>query len=123
MSNKPREELIFELRNRGNSYRQIANKLSMPLSTVKSILYRKAPANTAGVLCKQCGKPLVQCRTGRTRLFCSQQCRVTWWTEHPGVSSSAVSHVCPACGSVFLSSKAKFCSQECYFDYRYGRAK
>ena len=83
-------ETIEKLRLQNYSYRFIGDLLSMSENTVKSICRRKhynaeGPRKTKAEklnaqLCKYCHTPLNEGRTNRS--FCSEQCRLSWWSEN-----------------------------------------
>ena len=80
-------ERIAELRAENYSYQFIADKLGMPMNTVKSLCRRhgfqaNGPRKTkaeklSACLCKYCQKPLESSRRKDTA-FCSDYCRVAW---------------------------------------------
>ncbi len=117
------------LRQAGYSFSQIAKELNIPRSTVKSWCYR----NAENVLehehippvkrCPQCGKELPPSKY-RPRRFCSDECRVTYWTTHGEQINrqSAVSTVCPVCHKTFqdyAKHHRKYCCHACYIADRY----
>lgn len=126
---------IKELRLAGLGYKKIAQALSLSVNTVKSYCRKN---NLAGVMattpsspadiktfCKQCGKDLIQNPNQKTLLFCSKECRQTWWNAHPEmVNKKAIySYLCPHCGKEFTAygnSKRKYCTHSCYISYRFG---
>ena len=70
--------------------------------------------------CPQCGRAIVQNRTGRHRKFCSDACRRQWWNHHPMPEhwQSVRKAVCPVCGKEFLASREYgklriYCSHAC----------
>ncbi|WP_435645192.1 hypothetical protein [Butyricicoccus porcorum] len=70
--------------------------------------------------CPQCGRAIVQNRTGRHRKFCSDTCRRLWWNHHPMPEhwKSVRKAVCPVCGKEFLASREYgklriYCSHAC----------
>ncbi|MDD2235136.1 MAG: RNA polymerase subunit sigma-70 [Desulfitobacteriaceae bacterium] len=80
---------IKELRLAGYGYKKIAQALCLSVDTVKSYCGKN---NLAGVMagtpsssvdgrtfCKQCGKELLQKPNQKALLFCSKECRQTWW--------------------------------------------
>ena len=130
--NKEREKRrrqAFYLRQAGYSFGQIAKELNIPRSTVKSWFYR-TPENVmeheympSVKRCPQCGKELPPSKY-RPRRFCSDECRVTYWTTHGEQINrqSAVSTVCPVCHKTFqdyANHHRKYCCHECYIADRY----
>ena len=79
----------------------------------------------AADVCRECGKPLIQVDRMKRRVFCSKECRVKWWKEHPErLNQKAVyQYTCPHCGkpfSAYGNSKRKYCSHACYISDRFG---
>ena len=121
------KERIASLRGEGASYAQIAAALGVSENTVKSYGRRnrldtaaekgRNSAATTGS-CDHCGKPLVVSGQ-KTRRFCSDECRMEWWKEHPEVvNRKAIYHFsCSHCGASFHSygnNHRKYCSHDCY---------
>ena len=78
------------------------------------------------MVCRQCGRPLVQNRTGRRRYFCCDPCRRAWWREHPEElhHSPEATYIitCKQCGKKFTSygnRNRKYCSHKCYIYHRF----
>ena len=118
---------IDDLRRSGASFAQIAEKLNMPLSTIKSYCYRNPlqpiAQETQVKLCQQCGKPLTPSRF-RPRRFCSDACRYKYWSLHKFEGKTTVIDcVCQHCGRVFTDyaqRRRKYCCHACYITARYG---
>lgn len=60
----------------------------------------------------------------KPRVFCSDECRVKWWHEHPEkIKQRAVySFTCAGCGGQFTAygnSRRKYCSHGCYIRARF----
>ena len=123
---------IMDMRLRGDSHAAIADALGISRNTVKSFCLRNlrpeslevqaAPALTG--TCAQCGKGFVFCPGHRQRLFCSDQCRMTWWNAHRDLlnSKGLLEHTCACCGKHFMGyerQRRKYCSHGCYITYRY----
>ena len=113
---------ITALRLAGHSYQSIADETGIKLSTVKMYLLRqKEPSDS--LRCELCGKKLRQDITRKARRFCSDKCRIKWWTRHSDelTSSSRYGFCCPVCGLSASSRKPrKYCSRACYFLFRKG---
>lgn len=117
------------LRQEGYSFGQIAKKLGVSSSTVKSWCYRtaeetapKAPSASQSK-CPQCGAPLLPSKF-RARRFCSDACRARYWSTHSEQINrrSAVESVCPVCRNTFhdyAQRHRKYCSHACYIAARY----
>lgn len=120
------KEIIFTMRRRGMSYRQIADFLMLSPNTVKSVCQRsniqiQPQAKTDPALCRNCGEPLIQTPGAKRKLFCSDACRYAWWNAE---RSRQLYHLtCQRCGRKFIScgnKNRKFCGRECYLLSRYG---
>lgn len=126
------KQSIRKMRGSGLGYKKISHALNLPLGTVRSFCRRE---NIPAVLpiifdenhCKQCGKPLVQNQKVKRRKFCSKECRIKWWTEHPCYKSnnSKSMHpvVCENCGKTFTAygnTPRKYCTHTCYVAARFG---
>ena len=151
---EPQKEQIRNLRSEGKSYSEISSALCIPKSTIKSFCSRSlekeqnsdadiriqihstistsrpekstgknSPADTDGV-CRGCGLPLIQTPGTRKRVFCSKECRVSWWSRHPEASggNAKYSFICPGCKKPFTAfgnQKRKYCSHQCYINVRF----
>ena len=129
------KEQIRNLRREGVSYAEIAKQVNVSRDAVISFCRRnglqeiKKPVpvvkTNAADVCRECGKPLVQVDGMKRRGFCSKECRVKWWKEHPErLNQKAVyQYTCPHCGkpfSAYGNSKRKYCSHACYISDRFG---
>ena len=124
--------MIKEMRGSGLGYKKIAQALDLPVGTVQSFCRRESvTALTAQVFdeshCRQCGKPLVQSDKVKRRKFCSEECRVKWWTQHPCSKNSNTKSnrtvLCANCGKPFTAygkGIRKYCSHACYVGSRFG---
>ncbi|MCD8237781.1 MAG: RNA polymerase subunit sigma-70 [Clostridiales bacterium] len=145
---KEQQNQIHQLRSQGCGYKAIAKALSLPLSTVQSFCRRNnltgshfenpqsniskenAPDKTAqpvGIYCKQCGNKLPDSEGHKTRIFCSDECRMKWWNSHQEqVARKAVyTFTCAHCGQKFTAygnKNRKYCSHNCYIQDRFGVA-
>ena len=71
--------------------------------------------------CPVCGRILVQRGNSGRRRFCSPACREEYYRQHKSFRIA----VCKNCGREFHAvdegkRQRKFCSLNCYWDYRYG---
>ena len=138
MTNEQKQRIV-EMRDAGLGYSRIANSLSLSVNTVKSFCRRNAISNPGDDVrqpavqhveqkqryCKKCGKAIQQQPGRKTKLFCSDRCRMAWWNSHlDQVNRKAMSeHTCQMCGKVFLvygSRERKYCSHSCYIQMRFG---
>ena len=119
MTNQEKQR-ISELRTAGLSYQAIADETGISLGSVKMFFKRVKEAESPVQRCEQCHQLLRQDIVRRNRRFCSDACRVRWWTEHP---ERIVDHryVCPKCGKEFHSRKPRtYCSRACFYASRKG---
>lgn len=129
------KEQIRNLRGEGLSYAEIARQVDVSRDAVISFCRRnglqeiKKPITAVKIaaedVCRECGKPLVQVNGMKRRVFCSKECRVKWWKEHPEqLNQKAVyQYTCPHCGkpfSAYGNAKRKYCSHSCYISDRFG---
>lgn len=126
------KQSIKEMRCIGIGYKKISQALDLPLGTVQSFCRRENITAAESVVhdenhCRQCGKPLIQMDKVKRRKFCSDECRVKWWTEHPCSkntgSKSCHAVVCENCGKIFTAygkEPRKYCSHKCYAEARFG---
>ena len=129
------KEQIRNLRGEGLSYAEIARQVDASRDAVISFCRRnglqeiKKPITAVKIaaedVCRECGKPLVQVDGMKRRVFCSKECRVKWWKEHPEqLNQKAVyQYTCPHCGkpfSAYGNAKRKYCSHSCYISDRFG---
>ena len=127
--NDAQRQKIIQLRQAGQSFAQIADKVCLPKSTVKSFCYRHTASaddvkqEPRSTVCPQCGKPLPE-RRFKPRRFCSDECRAKYWAVHGDqiVRRSAVDMTCPVCHRHFhdyAQRHRKYCSHACYIAARY----
>ena len=98
---KAEKENIVLWRTQGIGYAEIAKRLDLSRDTVKSFCIRnKVYVDAQGDKCKYCARPLVQKEKRKRKLFCSNECRLNWWHEHPeNLSRKATySFTCAGCG-------------------------
>ena len=115
-------KLVDDLRDQGLSMAQIAERMEVPIGTIKSYLARRNPDKTpqgAGStkLCLSCGKAL----TNPTQKFCSEPCRKHWWyIQRRNVQSgSKKAYTCAYCGqAIYDYVPRKYCSTACQFAAR-----
>ncbi len=140
---KSRETMIAQMRNAGKGYGEIADYLGLRKSTVKSWCTRhgfsgtrviqkkkeKAEKPAREVFCRRCGKPVIPNDLGRPRIFCSSECRITYWKENTFLikrsQESFRAYKCANCGrqfKVYGTARRKYCSHECYINLRYYRS-
>lgn len=117
------KETIQRMRQQRLGYTQIAKEVDLPLNTVKSYCFRNGLHTEVLInnsdLCKNCGKVITQKSKTRPRVFCSQECKCTWWNSHrkERKNDNIVEYTCAVCGKTFLDyahSNRKYCSLACY---------
>lgn len=130
--NDLQRKAIEKLRNKGAGYKAIAQKLGLSVNTVKShcrrngLTGKQSGTDAIEVLfCKKCGKKLTQTKGAKQKSFCSDECRLSWWKEHPEkVKRKAYYELtCAYCHETFHSygnKNRKYCSHECYIADRFG---
>ena len=131
---------VQDLRMRGVGYRAIASTVGLSRDAVRN--YCKSHGlDSYGAeqienlreqidICQRCGKELQQPSRGRTRKFCSEVCRRTWWTEHPEIKAKKETAFyktdCKYCGKIFTvygNKNRKYCSHDCYIHDRFWRTE
>ena len=111
---------LIELKDAGLGYKRIAACTGLPIGTVKTFFRRQVARDASiGPVCQQCGGPIEAGRVKRERKFCSDQCRMRWWSAHPEQMNrrSGRKLICPWCKKVFIvygEKKRVYCSRECY---------
>ena len=121
---------ITTLRHDGIGYATIAAMLGISKEAVKSFCRRNAlTGNTASSpppegLCRNCGAEIVQNPKARKKVFCSPDCRNTWWKAHPQpfMTADKFRYTCVHCGKLFTAygtATRKYCSHACYITDRF----
>lgn len=112
------KKTIALLRSKGYGYRKIAAQMDLSINTVKSYCSRN-PLDVAWVSCKNCGKKMQLTPGYKKRMFCSDSCRMIWWSNHQSEIEHRITyrHVCLFCGKEFDSLKkdAKYCCRTCFY--------
>lgn len=99
MTDQQREKII-KLRKLNNGYKAIANKLDIPVDTVKSYCKRHyiikgfplSDSCPAEHFCLQCGKSIVQDPKRKEKKYCSDACRIKWWNSHSDLIKTKTGH-------------------------------
>ena len=119
------KDTVRQLREQGYGYKTISNIMGIPCETIKSHLKRhpcvicSASRSETWKLgtCKQCGEPLIQDPKRRPRLFCSDECRLTWWNQNKyREGRNPRTFKCLNCGKefqAFVVKERKYCSHAC----------
>ena len=122
---KEQKDFILKSRAAGRMYSEIAETLKISPYTVKSVCMRnkqtlQRKSESAASVCKQCGAPLEHVPHHKSKKFCSDKCRLSWWHAHRGEVKSASVHICLSCGITFSGDATrKYCSHGCYIKARY----
>ena len=124
MTNDQKAEME-RLRSLGYGYRIIAKQMGFSLERVKSYFRRHStPVREDGVNCLKCGALLTQTPGHKRKKFCSDKCRLEYWSTVPESDRNLTkhSHVCEMCGCEFENTRRnqRFCSRKCMADYRRG---
>jgi len=118
VANEQKQKIEY-MRGMGESYAAIADALGISINTVKSYCRRNGLGSNSDDVCACCAKPLTHTPGHKKKRFCSDKCRMAWWTQHPeAVKRKAVYHfVCPICGTEFESygnAHRRYCSRACF---------
>lgn len=106
---------IIVLRAKGYGHRRISETLEMPENVLK-YYFKCNPATFISVKCKNCEKEVRCIPTYRKKVFCSDECRMTWWSKHQDeINHKMYHHTCIVCGREFDSFRANSisCSKRC----------
>lgn len=107
---------VNELRSAGLSYQAIADKTGISLGSIK-MYFKRNKETVSAPRCEQCHKPLRQ-DIIRSRRFCSDACRVMWWSAHPEMIKGH-QYMCHYCNKAFSARKPrKYCSRSCFYASR-----
>ena len=115
---------IQELRNAGLTYKEISDETGIAFGTVK-MFFQRLKDQPAAPRCEQCHRTLRQDVSRVGRRFCSDKCRIQWWSAHPDKMGSNGKHkfICTGCGKTVISRRpGKYCSRACYQASRKGGA-
>lgn len=128
------KKCIEKLRTLGRSYRKIALILGLTEAAVKTYCHRKGFDNewmrqfTAknSCFCPNCGKPIKRMEKVKPRRFCSDACRMQWWSSNRDIMDRKAFYrqICIGCGKEFLSygnKNRKYCGRDCYMLSRFGK--
>ncbi len=131
------KQAISRLRSEGWGYNKISGFIGVNENTVKSYCRRnnltgygskfvKERPNAPYGRCKNCGAIVEQDPKRKTKLFCSDDCRMKWWGLHRDqIKHRAVKSItCPNCGKqiiVYGNASRKYCCHECYIADRFGK--
>jgi endogenous inhibitor of DNA gyrase (YacG/DUF329 family) len=105
------------MRGKGATYATIAAEIGVSENTVKSHCLRQGIASTYEV-CPECGNRIEQPEKRKAKRFCTEKCRVSWWTKNPEARNykAVYNYECPQCKEPFTAygnAKRKYCSRKC----------
>ena len=119
--------MIEELRKNGHSFNSIAEKLNIPVGSVKSFCSRNKINTSDEELtsdrCINCGKPTKSIEHHKQKKFCNDKCRYEWWAKNRDKLNSKIINklICPVCNKEFTvagNKKRIYCSCNCYHKSR-----
>lgn len=143
MDNNQKREIV-RMRLCGMGYRTIANEVGLSRDIVRNYCKSRGLAGYAseGIIiderkftkdknvCAECGSRIIQPKTGRARIFCSDECRRQWWSRHPELvnrkETAYYKRICLYCGKAFVAygnKDRKYCSHDCYIRDRFYQAE
>ena len=110
------QQKIYELFNKGISYRKIGATLGIAPNTVKAVV-TKTDCNDR-TRCKECGKIIFYTPQRKKKKFCCDACRAAWWSKHREARNlkATYNYVCPNCGKIFTAygnPYRVYCSRAC----------
>lgn len=104
-------EQLKELRVKGYRHVEIAKKIGVSANAIRTYVCRH-PELPGPLLCKECGHPVVQGSSRRTKIFCCDACREKWFRDR---RQSRNVKRCPTYGKEFNTyGNKKYCSRSCY---------
>ena len=135
MTDAQKEE-IYRLRLQGIGYKTIAREIFLTVDVVKGYCKRhnltgpaemiQVNAQESDLGCLQCKKTVQQKERGRTKMFCSDDCRYTWWNDNKDKRTkneiAIYQYTCAYCGkhcSSYGNKARKFCSHFCFVRSRF----
>ena len=119
------KDKIRKLRIVGKGYAHIAAELGISTNNVKVFCSRNALTdkdiealrnNESDGCCPYCHKTIEQRNKSKPRRFCSDECRLAWWKEHPECKRKKALYtiICAECGKEFISygnANRKYCRE------------
>lgn len=112
---------IIVLKRDGLGYVEISQSIGVSANAVRMFLLRHEERYKNR--CRVCEREIKQVPHRKTKVFCSDKCRMQWWNGHPQTvkKKTFYNFVCPYCGkefSAYGNSKRKYCSRECFAKVR-----
>ena len=93
---------ILRLHAMGMGYAAIGKEMGIKRDTIKSFINRNKNALLT-TRCDFCGRKIVQVPKQKPKRFCSDQCRMKWWSSHQEEINRKAYHTftCNYCGKEF----------------------
>ena len=125
------KQSIIEMRKQGAKLAEIATKVGMRESTVKSYCWRHniKPGQPLSPKpdkshCQNCGRCIIQEPKMKPKKFCCDKCRSIWWNNNRCYFNSRIRIAnCAYCNKRFEkvgNTPQRFCSHACYINSRFG---
>lgn len=113
---------IKKLVNKGLTYKEISERLNIPVSTIKTCIRRLKSESE----CLNCGKKIISIPHKKSKKFCSDECRFKWWSKNRNKLKLKTLEkcICIYCHKEFdaqRNAKRKYCSFNCYINAREDR--
>ncbi len=116
-------KIIHEMLQQGKTSTEISLTMGIPSSTIRTHV-RNHPEIYGSKSCRNCGQIMVQPIGRKVKYFCSDRCRMAWWSNHREQVQKKTYYtlVCAHCGKEFESygnQNRKYCSRDCYLIARF----
>ncbi|MBU0279365.1 RNA polymerase subunit sigma-70 [Gemella sp. zg-1178] len=122
---------IIQLRNQGIGYTKIANQLNISVNTIKYFCRRNNVTignvqdnHLTKTECEHCSTCIQQVKGRKVKRFCCNKCRNSWWNNHLDLVKRKAIYKCKCLNckktvEVYGNKNRKYCSHECYIEYRF----
>jgi len=70
-----------------------------------------------------CGVEVEQTAGRKRKKFCSDKCRMTWWSKNKKTGFVLWCQQCKKQFTAYPDRKRKYCSHECYVKARFGKKR
>lgn len=137
------KQQIQDLRLNGVGYKAIASELTISRDTIRGYCKRNGldgdskvvsmnlvEKKNQNIICACCNKSIKQKERGRSRRFCSEECRRKWWNKNQDKrnkkDTAIYKYSCLHCGNEFSSygnKDRKYCSHNCYIKSRFWKGE
>lgn len=115
------KQTILKLHDDGKGYGEIAKITGISKNSISTYFKRQRKKKIDN--CLFCGKPLIQTKGHRQKLYCNDYCRRNDWIKKNQTSIKRIEHKCKCCGKTFYgyeSQHPSFCSRDCFYNFRRG---